>query len=564
MLYIARTMYIDDLTYSRKGKTYRRVLLRHSYREGGKTRQRNLANLSHCSEEEILAVKFALKNKNNIDFLRQISHAKTQNWKIAGPSVLLHQVTNHLGINKALGREAESNYILWQVFARLIHPGSRLGNIRLARSHCGCELLGISSITENDLYKSLVWLHDRKGHVEDRLFRQTIGNKPGMPTLFLYDVSSSYFEGQHNELASYGYNRDKKKGKKQLVYGLLTDDNGEPLSIEAFRGNTRDPDTLKTQIEKIKDKYDCQSVAIVGDKGMIKSTQIKDIQQSGLNYITTITKPQIEALINKGIFQLELFTDELAEVTDQAERVRYILRRNPLRAEEIKLSRQSKFQSIEHKLEQSNRYLAEHPRAKAEVQKKVVTNYIKKLKMDKLAEVRTVKDKRELEIYKNESALEEAAMLDGCYVIKTDLVHSPGDKKEEVHSRYKSLALVEWAFRTEKSQLGIRPIFLRKEHRTKAHLMVCMLAYKIEKYLRECWKDMDVTVEEGIEKLCSIVGMKTELALGKQVIWLPEPDELNRQLLSRANVTLPTYLPTNETIVSTNEKLTKHRKRHTV
>lgn len=180
--------------------------------------------------------------------------------------------------------------------------------------------------------------------------------------------------------------------------------------------------------------------------------------------------------------------------------------------------------------------------------------------MDKLAEVRTVKDKRELEIYKNESALEEAAMLDGCYVIKTDLVHSPGDKKEEVHSRYKSLALVEWAFRTEKSQLGIRPIFLIKEHRTKAHLMVCMLAYKIEKYLRECWKDMDVTVEEGIEKLCSIVGMKTELAPGKQVIWLPEPDELNRQLLSRANVTLPTYLPTNETIVSTNEKLTKHRK----
>ena len=123
MLYIARTMYIDDLTYSRKGKTYRRVLLRHSYREGGKTRQRNLANLSHCSEEEILAVKFALKNKNNIDFLRQISHAKTQNWKMR-PSVLLHQVGKPFGINKALGGKQKA-IISWAVFARL--DTSRVG-----------------------------------------------------------------------------------------------------------------------------------------------------------------------------------------------------------------------------------------------------------------------------------------------------------------------------------------------------------------------------------------------------------------------------------------------------
>lgn len=127
-------------------------------------------------------------------------------------------------------------------------------------------------------------------------------------------------------------------------------------------------------------------------------------------------------------------------------------------------------------------------------------------------------------------------------------------------SRYKSLALVEWAFRTEKSQMEIRPIYLRKEHRTKGHLIVCMLAYKIEKYLRNCWKNLDITVEEGIEKLNSIIGLKTQTGPDKQIIWIPEPDELSRQLLDKAKVVLPSYLPTKETIVSTNEKLTKHRK----
>lgn len=551
-------MYVDDCTYNSKGKTYRRVLLRQSYRENGKTKQHNIANISGCSEEEILAIKYALKNKDNIDFLRQISQAKTQNWKIAGPSVLLHQVSKALGIHKALGLGIESSYILWQVFARLIHPGSRLGNVRLAQSHCGPELLGINSITEHDLYGSLVWLYGMKEDVEDMLFRQTA--KLEASTIFLYDVSSSYFEGQHNELASYGYNRDKKKGKKQLVYGLLTDEHGDPLSIEAFRGNTRDPATLKAQIEKIKQKYGCRKVAIVGDKGMIKSAQIEDIQQSGLNYITTITKPQIEALINKGVFQLELFTDELVEITDPSQKVRYILRRNPLRAEEINLNRQGKIQAVQGKLQQSNQYLKAHPRAKTRVQIREITAYVQKLKLDNLIEIKATDGERQLEADINPQVLEQLGKLDGCYVIKTDLTDETENKKEKIHSRYKSLALVEWAFRTEKSQIEIRPVYLRKEHRTRAHLIVCMLAYKIEKYLRNCWKDLDITVEEGIEKLSSIVGLKTQLGPGKQIIWIPEPDELNRQLLDKAKVVLPTCLPTKETIVSTNEKLTKHRK----
>src|SRR5680860_736585 len=268
-------------------------------------------------------------------------------------------------------------------------------------------------------------------------------------------VSSSYFEGKCNELATFGYNRDKKKGKMQLVYGLLTDAHGNPLSIEAFRGNTRDPATLKTQIEKIKDKFGCTKVVIVGDKGMIKSAQIEDIEKSGLHYITTITKPQIESLIKKDVFQLELFTDDLVEVVDRDEMVRYVLRRNPLRAEDMKLTRQGKIDSINSKLQKSNKYLEEHPRAKPAIQIRDITAYIKKLKMDKFAEARAVEGERQLELHIDSAEMEEAGKLDGCYVVKTDLIDKKEIKKEELHSCYKSLALVEWAFRTEKSQIEI-------------------------------------------------------------------------------------------------------------
>jgi len=552
-------MYVDDCTYQINGKTYRRVLLRQSYRDSnGKTQHRNIANISSCSEEEIQGIKFVLKHKDNIDFIRQLTGAKTQNWKIVGPSLLLQQLSNSLGIAKALGHGKESNYILWQVFARLIQPCSRLGAVRLARNHCGCELLGIESIRENDLYESLVWLYGQKDSVEDKLFKQT-ANRLEASTIFLYDVSSSYFEGEHNELASYGYNRDKKKGKKQLVYGLLTDDAGEPLSIEAFKGNTSDPATLKTQIEKIKQKYGCKKVAIVGDKGMNKSAQIEDIHNSGLNYITTITKPQIESLIKSGVFQMELFSEELVEIINREEKVRYILRRNPLRAEEMRVNRQGKIAAVKAKVQKSNEYLQEHPRARAQVQERQLSDYIQKLKLDHILQVKVMDGERQIELSQNDEELENTGQLDGCYVIKTDLIEGK-DEKEKIHSLYQSLASVEWAFRTEKSQLEIRPIYLRKEHRTRGHLMVCMLAYKIEKHLRQCWKGLDITVEEGMEKLSSIVGMKTQLGATKEIIWIPEPDELNKQLLDRANVILPTYLPTKETVVSTNEKLTKHRK----
>jgi transposase len=298
---------------------------------------------------------------------------------------------------------------------------------------------------------------------------------------------------------------------------LLTDEQGEPLSIEAFKGNTSNPATLKSQIEKIKEKYGCKKVALVGDKGMIKSAQIEDIKRSGLNYIITITKAQITSLIKSGVFQMKLFSDELVEIIDGEEKLRYILRRNPFRAEEIRLNQEEKIEAVRQKVEQSNQYLQKHPRAKTQVQERHLNDSIQKLKLDPILQAKTAQGERQIELSQNDEELGNASKLDGCYVIKPDLTEKK-DKKGKIYSLYQSLASVEWAFRTEKSQLEICPIYLRKEHRTRGHLMVCMLSYKIEKYLRQCWKGLDIKVEEEMEKLSSIVGVKTLLGPTKEIL----------------------------------------------
>lgn len=554
-------MYVDDHSYIANGKPYRRVLLRHSYREGGKVKQKNIANISNCSEQEIQAIKFALKNKDNADLLRQMATAETSYWKKAGAVISLYQVIKELGIDKILGKSEQANYVLWQIMSRLIEPSSQLATVRLAQQHCGCELIGIDEINELNLYDSLVWLHDNKESIEKRLFaRRQKSRQADCATLFLYDVSSSYLEGTQNELATWGYNRDKKKGKLQIVYGLLTDEEGCPLSVEAFKGNTKDAATVATQITKIKEKFGCKRVVFVGDKGMIKQAEIEHLQKEGLNYITTITKPQINSLIKEGVFQLELFTKDLIEVIDKEQSVRYILRKNDYRAVEMAENRQAKIEALKKRVENSNNYLQDHPKAALTTQQKHLEAFISKLKMTTYVELHGIEDDRKLVLVINEKALEEIAKLDGCYAMKTDLLESEETSKEEVHQHYKALAEVEWAFRTQKSQLKIRPVFFRKAHRTKGHLMVCMFAYMIEKHLREKWRDIDVTVMEGVSKLSSIVGLKTNFGKEKEVIWIGKPDEQSKELLDKAGVILPKFLPAKETIVATKSNLPKHRK----
>ena len=264
----------------------------------------------------------------------------------------LYKAAQDLGIVKALGNTEESKRALWMVLARLIEPGSRIANVRLAQIHAAVDILGMDKFNEDNLYDAMDWLESNQRMIEKRLFNSRYEGKK--PVLYLYDVTSSYLEGMKNEYADFGYNRDRKKGKMQIVIGLLTDDNGWPISIEVFQGNTNDVKTFTSQIRKLADEFECESVTMVGDRGMIKAEQIADLDNEKFYYITATTKPQMETLLKQGVIQMELFTETLCELLH--ENTRYILRRNPVRAKEIQDSRNRKIEKIRSITE--NRFLS--------------------------------------------------------------------------------------------------------------------------------------------------------------------------------------------------------------
>jgi len=247
-------MYVDSCTCTTNGRTYTRHLLRESFRENGKVRHRTIANLSSASQDEVQAIKLALKNKHQLEVLGNINKdIDVEQGLSIGAVVALHQVAKRIGITDALGASEEGKRALWQVFARVIDQGSRLSAVRLATSHAACDVLGLSAFDEDDLYGNLDWLTKNQAHIEDRLFRFRYGQNT--PELYLYDVTSSYFEGTCNELAAFGYNRDRKRGKMQVVYGLLCDEHGHPISVSVFDGNTTDTKTFGSQVHKVVQRF---------------------------------------------------------------------------------------------------------------------------------------------------------------------------------------------------------------------------------------------------------------------------------------------------------------------
>ena len=547
-------MHIDDQTYTVDGRTYRRALLRNSYRRNGKVCHDTIANLSKCDNEEIEAIKFALANKKNLAALKVPGKTvKTRQGLTIGAVWLLYQLAKRLGIVGALGRSGTAKLGLWMVISTVIGSVSRLSATRLAQSHAACDILGLDSFCEDDLYTAMDWLHDHQQAIEKRLFKGRYEHEK--PNMYLYDVTSSYLEGDQNELGEYGYNRDGKKGKKQIVIGLLTDDEGRPISCEVFRGNTGDTKTFKNQVDKVARRFGIKKVTFVGDRGMIKSAQIRDLTTEKYHYITALSKAEIETLLKKDVVQMELFDETVCEV--ESEGIRYIYRRNPVRTGEIRDSRESKLRKVCDLCAQKTRYLSQHPRAKVKVAKRIVKEKAGKLKIDKWVDILT--RGRNLSVKVKDTELEEEKKLDGCYVIKTDLSVETASK-QTVHDRYKSLAEVEWAFRTMKTALlHIRGIFVRKAHRTRAHVFAIMLAYLIAYELRRLWYDVEVTIEEGINELSSLCA--TEVIVGDVSFQtVPEPRELSMLLLKRANVTLPGAIPCRKVNVFTRKKLVEERR----
>src|SRR5437867_1484261 len=548
-------MYIDTSHITRGGKTYTRHLLRESYRANGKVLHRTIANVSHCSEAELEALRLALRHKGDLEHLGTIQDAITLKQGLSFGAVwTVYHVARRLGIEQALGTTREGKLALWQVMARVIDQGSRLSAVRLAMAHAACDVLGLGAFDEDALYENLDWLAGIQASVEDKLFAQRTKTKP--VSLFLYDVTSSYLEGTQNAFAAFGYNRDGKKGKRQIVIGLLCDEDGHPVSIEVFPGNTQDPHTFAAQLAKVKARFGVQEITFVGDRGMIKGQQIEDLAQQGFHYITAITKPQMEKLLKQGTFQLDLFDQELAEVlTDEG--LRYVLRRNPVRAQEVRDTRHAKLATLQAHVAKQNQYLTDHPRAKTQGALQKLVARAQKLRIADWVEL-TVAE-RALTLTVQEDAQTEAAKLDGCYVLKTDLTPAQAPK-ELVHDRYKDLASVEHAFRTCKTaHLEVRPIFLRLEARTRAHAFVVMLAYQIIRYLAACWNAFDVTVAEGLHALTTLCLVEVSPHNTPSYHCIPTPRDAIARLLHSADIKLPKVFSLSGTRVSTKKKLQSER-----
>jgi transposase len=549
-------MYITEvLTKTKKGKpSHRCILLRESYRENAKVKNRTIANLTHCNPKEIAALRLALKHKDDLTAIKSLKDDVeiTQGMSI-GASWLIYEISKQLGIDKALGTDRAGKLALWQVIARVIDQGSRLSAVRLAQVHAACDILGMrQGFNEEHLYRNLAWLSHNQKDIEKKLYKARLKGKK--PELFLYDVTSSYLEGLHNELAEWGYNRDKKKGKKQVVIGLLCDEQGDPVSVEVFTGNTCDFNTFGSQVKKAAGEFGCERVTFVGDRGMIKSGQIEELRAEDFYYITAITKPQIEKLLKTGVFQMELFDKEVFEVPHEG--VRYILRRNPQRVEEIACIRKEKKESIEKLCKKKNIYLSDHPGAQVKTAINEVNKRIERVKIGGWVKVEA--DGRRLRLKEDKAALAEEARLDGCYVIKSDV---PKETDTQIiHDRYKDLAAVEQAFRTCKTaMLEMRPWYVWTEKSTRGHALVVMLAYLIARNLQRVWADFDLTVEEGLKQLSMLCAVEIVIKDEGSCHRIPTPAQTSDKLLRAAKVRLPKVLPHLGAKVVSRKKLPSRR-----
>jgi hypothetical protein len=545
-------MYIDTSTIKKNGKVFTRHLLRTSFREDGKVKHRTIANLSECTNDEIAAMKLALKHKKDISAVASIKEMRTVLGKSIGAVWVTHVLSMRLGIAKAIGTSHDGKLALLQVLARLIGQGSRLSAVRLAQSHAFCEVLGIQKLDEDDLYENLAWLSDHQEAIEKSLFELRFPNT--VPTLFLYDVTSSYLEGMCNALADWGYDRDKKKGKKQIVVGLLADPEGLPVAVRVFKGNTTDTKTVSEQVRILAKSFGVKDVTLVGDRGMIKGPQI-DMLPDDFRYITAITKPQIQKMLLKGTLQYTLFDKQVCEVA--LDKIRYIMRRNPVRAEQLAEGRESKVVSLRKFAVDKTQYLAEHPRASIKTALGYVRAKIKRLKADPW--LKAIKKKRTITVEIDKAALSKTALLDGCYVIKSDVSKTDADA-QTLHDRYCDLENVERSFRTIKTtHLELRPVFVQKEKSTRGHVFVVMLALLLQRELEKSWQDLDITVKEGIDELAKIC--MQEVSFGKASVQnIPTPGKMGVQLLSKVGVSLPSVLPSLKPNVHTKKKLQDERK----
>lgn len=515
------------------------ILLRESFRHLGHVKSRTLANLSDWDPARIEALRRALRG----DF-DHIAAADPTIGPVYGLLYVLKKVAEEVGLATALGKSRLGKLALFVVLARLAHQGSRLSAVRWAEDHAVAEVLGLSHFDEDDLYAALDDLCARQEQIERTLYQRYLRRRGTPPSLFLYDVTSSYLEGQHNALGEFGYNRDGKRGKLQIVIGLLTDIEGEPLAARVFAGNTSDPVTVADQIKLVKEQFGVEELVFVGDRGMVKSKGKQALKDAGLRYITALTDPQIRRLLSEGTLQLGLFHEDVCEV--EADGVRYLLRKNEVEAAREGHRLEDKLAKLGAKVERRNRQVQASQRCEPEAGFRQLQPWIARYKLTGLVELRL--DGRALALAKNEAAIERAMELAGCYAVASDV---PKEQMggQEVHDSYVSLQKLERDFRTIKTGLlEVRPVFVRKESRTRGHVLSCMLALKIsremERRLKAAFGTTDsnphaITLPDALASLNRLCLLHYPIDADTTVTRLPRVDSRQKEILAALGVALP-------------------------
>jgi len=506
------------------------ILLRESYRQDGKVRKRTICNLSDWPQAHIEGLRGVLKGgvvipteRDAFTVTRTLPH---------GHVAAALGTARKIGLDRILGPDDNRcrDLVLALIVSRILDPGSKLAVARAlspatATSSLG-EAIGLGEVDEDELYTALDWLLERQPAIETVLARRHLTNG----TLVLYDVSSSYMEGRCCPLAKRGYSRDGRKGTLQITYGLLCGPDGCPIAIEVFEGNTGDPMTLATQIEKLKQRFKLDHVVLVGDRGMITEARItEDVRSAGLDWITALRAPAIKDLLSSGAIQLSLFDQrDMASITaPDFPGERLVVCRNPDLAAERTRKRQDLLAATERNLARIQTSVARKRdplRGTAEIAL-AVGAVINKHKMAKHFDL-DITDTTLRFARKTDQIAAEAA-TDGLYVVRTSLPVEALDDAATVRG-YKSLALVERAFRCIKTMdLQVRPVHHWLADRVRAHVFLCMLAYYLEWHVRQrlapmLFDDTDKEAAEALRESVVAQAQRSPAAVRKQTTGLTE------------------------------------------
>ena len=482
MLYTV-SMFIDEIP-NRNSRPA--ILLRESFREGEHVRKRTIANISDWPQAKIDALRAVLKGATptNIREAFEIVRSRPHGHVAAVLGTL-----RRIGLESAIASKHSRMRDLCcaMIAARIISPTSKLALSRglgaETLDNTIGEVLNVSDADEDDLYAAMDWLRSRQDAIEKTLAKRHLPER----TMVLYDVTSTYFEGRRCPLARLGHSRDGRRDKAQIVFGLLTDNDGCPVAVEVFEGNTGDPKTLATQIEKIRHRFGIEKVVIVGDRGLITQARIEeDLKKApGLDWITALRSPAIQKLLTSGAIQLSLFDEkDLAEITSpDYPGERLIVCKNPLLAADRKRKREELLRATEKELEKirTATQRKKNPlRGKDAIglrAGKVLGQY----KVGKHFRLHITETGFRYE--RNTANIEAETALDGLYVIRTSL--GEGILAEDAVLAYKQLAQIERAFRSLKTvDIKVRPIYHRLAERVRAHVFLCMLAFYVEWHMR--------------------------------------------------------------------------------